>query len=299
MTGRIVVVGNLNVDMIMGPLASWPRTGTECVLPHYELRVGGSAGNAALALHALGAAPILITNVGSDLFGRWLEDGMPMEKAVRREPGDSTVSVGITHADGERTFFTNEGHIGRLDPDFVRSAMARHLGPGAIVLLCGAFLMPDWAAAYPEMIREVRARGGRVALDTGWPPVDWTDRSRRALNDWAGLVDQLLLSEAEVLSLTGLADVPAAAAAVRERMRPESVLVVKMGAAGAAAWTRDAVHSHPAPAVQVVDTIGAGDVFNAGYLAALLRGEPIAHAVRHGVETASLAVSTRPRRYRP
>ena len=75
MRPRPVVVGNVNVDMIMGPLAPWPRHGTECLLPYYELRVGGSAGNAALAFKGLGADPFLVTNVGSDLFADWLDAG--------------------------------------------------------------------------------------------------------------------------------------------------------------------------------------------------------------------------------
>jgi sugar/nucleoside kinase (ribokinase family) len=53
----------------------------------------------------------------------------------------------------------------------------------------------------------------------------------------------------------------------------------------------------PAPAVKAVDTIGAGDVFNAGYLAAIARGKDFDHAIATGVATASRAISTHPREY--
>ena len=179
MSPRPVVVGNLNVDMIMGPLPPWPQHGTECLLPDYELRVGGSAGNAALAFHGLGLQPFLVSNVGSDLFADWLEAGMPMDKAIFREATPTTVSVGITHPNGERTFLTNSGHIGALAPDFVSEALARFVEPGAPVLFCGAFLTTLLADAYEEVFALIRAKGGTVAVDTGWPPSGWDSSEPR------------------------------------------------------------------------------------------------------------------------
>ncbi len=297
MSPRPVVVGNLNVDMIMGPLPPWPQHGTECLLPDYELRVGGSAGNAALAFEGLGMQPFLVSNVGSDLFADWLDDGMPMDKAIFREATSTTVSVGITHPNGERTFLTNSGHIGALAPDFVTEALADFVEPGAPVLFCGAFLTTLLADAYEEVFALIRAKGGTVAVDTGWPPSGWNPQSGADLRRWAGMVDHLLLSEAEILGVTEAGSIEAAAAQMLPSLRPGAALVIKLGAAGAAAWRGGVTASWPAPQVEVVDTIGAGDVFNAAYLASVLRGASLAEAVRAGVETASIAISTRPRRY--
>ncbi|MGB3901318.1 MAG: PfkB family carbohydrate kinase, partial [Mesorhizobium sp.] len=80
--------------------------------------------------------------------------------------------------------------------------------------------------------------------------------------------------------------------------REEALVVVKRGPDGALAIGADgAVVLAPAPRVEVVDTIGAGDVFNAAFLAALARGRALAECLATGVETASCAISTRPRSY--
>ncbi len=108
----LAVIGNVNVDLIMGPAAPWPQPGTEIIVDHHELRVGGSAGNTALAFMALGIPFTIAANVGDDQFGRWLRDEFGAQAAEwPSRPEGTTVSVGITHPDGERTFFTTRGHL--------------------------------------------------------------------------------------------------------------------------------------------------------------------------------------------
>jgi sugar/nucleoside kinase (ribokinase family) len=79
-----------------------------------------------------------------------------------------------------------------------------------------------------------------------------------------------------------------------------AIVVVKRGPEGAIAIGADgSLVSVAAPRVTVVDTIGAGDVFNAGFLAALARGEPLAACISAGTAVASRAISTLPRSYGP
>ncbi|TGW06294.1 carbohydrate kinase family protein, partial [Mesorhizobium sp. M2D.F.Ca.ET.145.01.1.1] len=68
----LAVIGNVNVDLIVGPVAPWPKAGTETVVDHDELRVGGQAGNTGLAWQALGVDFAIAANVGDDQFGHWL-----------------------------------------------------------------------------------------------------------------------------------------------------------------------------------------------------------------------------------
>ena len=68
----LCTVGNVNVDLIMGPLVPWPRPGTEVILAHDDLRVGGAAGNAALAWLGLGHDFTIAASIGDDGFGHWL-----------------------------------------------------------------------------------------------------------------------------------------------------------------------------------------------------------------------------------
>jgi len=94
-------------------------------------------------------------------------------------------------------------------------------------------------------------------------------------------------NEAEALALTGRGDGDVVAAA--ELLATMTALpVIKRGAAGALAWNSGA-RAVPAPAMTPVDTVGAGDSFNAGFLAARLSGRPMAEAIRWAAIAGSLS----------
>src|SRR5882724_4904127 len=141
MAPTVYVTGNVNVDLIMGRLAEWPRFGTEIVLPHSENRIGGAAGNTALALQALGVQHRLIASVGDDIFGRWLQSGFASaDWAVAKT--ETTISVGIVNPGGERTFLTSQGHLSVYAVDDVQNLLPKRARSGDILLLEGCFLSP-------------------------------------------------------------------------------------------------------------------------------------------------------------
>jgi sugar/nucleoside kinase (ribokinase family) len=295
--GTIYVVGNVNVDLILGVLDRWPRIGTETALPHSELRAGGQAGNAGLALAALGARHRVVANIGADALGRWLRGAFPGSgPAWTRSSVATTITVGIVHPGGERTFFTTVGHLGEFAPRHVLDQLPEHAAPGDVVLVCGVFLSPLLVAGCRELLELLRGRGFALALDTGWPNAGW-GAVRTTVESWLPLIDHVLLNELETTALAGTDDLGAAATWVRQRLQPGASLVVKCGPAGAQAW-RGARHlARPAPTVRVVDTIGAGDVFNARYLHGVVCGRDLDTALQQAVEAASAAISTSPRRY--
>ena len=106
-----------------------------------------------------------------------------------------------------------------------------------------------------------------------------------------------LLNDEEAMGVTGLVAPHAAFDRLAADLAPGCLLVVKQGVAGARAMIDGQSFAVAAPSVEVVDTVGAGDTFNAAFLAALARGTGIAEALRAGVECASRAISTFPRRY--
>lgn len=296
----VIVIGNVNVDLVMGPQAPWPQPGTEVLLPDSEWRVGGAAGNVALALQAIGADHRLVASRGADVLGQWLADAFaPGSAGWAVSTAPTTVSVGITHPDGERTFFTSAGHLGTFGFGDVMAQVPPRAGSGDIAILVGLFVLPALAADVGRLVAELSARGFAVALDTGWPDPGWTPAIRQSVEALLPACDHLMLNEIETLGLAGTADLDAAASALLARLPATARLVVKRGPAGAWAAARMGKVAVPAPPVTVVDTIGAGDVFNAGYLAATLAGAGLEAAVRAGVRLASAAIATRPRRYEP
>ncbi|MFT4134092.1 carbohydrate kinase family protein [Labrys sp. (in: a-proteobacteria)] len=294
----LFLIGNVNVDLVMGPQAPWPQPGTEVIVPESEFRVGGAAGNTALALDALGIDYRLITSRGNDMLGRWLAEpfGVRAQGWTVAE-GATTVSVGIGHPDGDRTFFTTTGHLHAFGLKDVL-AQLDVAGEGCVALLAGPFVIPALLADYDELIAILRRRNYRVALDTGWPDGGWTDGVRARVNAWIGHCEHVLINDIEAKGLTGADTVESAAGKILPLLPAGASLVIKCGPRGALAWRGDEHVAVAAPKVDVVDTIGAGDTFSAGYFASLVESEDLEKAVANGVAVASLAVSTRPRRYR-
>ncbi len=147
-------------------------------------------------------------------------------------------------------------------------------------------------------VQHILFHGVRIALDTGWPAGGWTDTTRAEVESWLPRCHCLLLNEVETAELAGGIAPAEAPAALLPRMAEGAIVVVKCGAEGALAQAGGGgLHRAAAPAVAVVDTIGAGDIFNAGFLTALSEGLPLGPCLDRGVRTASLAVSTSPRRY--
>lgn len=294
----ILVLGNVNVDLVLGEIDGWPQVGTEIMVERAETRAGGSAGNSALALSGLGVPHHLVASTGSDPNGAWLRGAF--------DPGccdwivddcATTLTVGIVHKGGDRAFFTTPGHLGssRVEDVIARLPVAPR-GP-AFALVSGGFLMPGIRAGTATLLDTLAVRGWKTAIDPGWPPEGWQDGTLGLMEDWLARADIALLNEVEVAAVAGPDDTEAAALAAR--LRPEAMLVVKRGEKGASAHAGGRRFHAAAPKVEVIDTVGAGDTFNAGFLAALAAGAGPAAALVKGVQAASRAISTSPRRYRP
>ncbi|KQR23016.1 carbohydrate kinase family protein [Deinococcus sp. Leaf326] len=292
----LVILGNVNVDLVLGPLVTWPAEGTEVLVPHLEWRVGGNAGNTALACAALGTGAVTVSTVGADLPGQWLRQQLP-EGAVRWQPtaAPTSVTAAFTHPGSERSFVTYLGHLGELSWDTVRPL----LPPARLALLAGAFLTPALRPDYPRILRELRAAGTHCALDFGWPETGFTGDVRREVGSWLPDMTYLLINELEALHLTGQPTPELALQDLSGQIRPGGVVAVKLGAQGVLAAQLGETHRVAAPSVEVIDTVGAGDTWNAAFLHALLQGAPLPLALRQAVAVASLAISTSPRRFGP
>jgi sugar/nucleoside kinase (ribokinase family) len=297
----LAVIGNVNVDLIMGPAAPWPQPGTETIVDHDELRIGGSAGNAALAWMALGTPFEIAASIGSDQFGLWLAKGFGDHAKKWPVHGESTtLSVGITHPDGERTFFTTRGHLPLFSLADVFAVLDGARLRGGIALLCGSFLTEKLVEDYDRFFDWADRHDISVALDTGWPLEGWTERNRTAAKRWLSRCRIALLNEVETTSLAGQPDPADAAHSLRQNMPADAIVVVKCGPKGAIAIDADGrTYQAKAPRVNVVDTIGAGDVFNAAFLASFAAGRGLEASLAAGARVASRAISTNPRSYAP
>lgn len=296
---RLLVVGNVNVDIIMGEVNGWPTVGTEVILPNSEMRPGGSAGNTALALEGLGLPHTLVATVGDDAIGNWLKGSFSEDNSLWAVlPGATTVTVGVIHKGGDRALLTSSGHLQRTRTQDFGDRIPRAPKEGGYAILSGGYLMPTVEAGTLEMIKLMKSLGWTTAIDPGWPPRGWTQKVRSVASQWYERADIVLLNVDEVVGVTGQEDVAVAISALRAELLDGHILVVKRGAAGASAYCDGASYHVRAPSVEEVDTVGAGDTFNAAFLAHLADGGDISSALTRGVMVASRAISTFPRRYR-
>lgn len=295
----LAVAGNVNVDLIMGPVTPWPQPGTEVVVAHDDLRVGGAAGNTALAWAAMDEAFQCAANVGADPFGHWLATAFPDHgTAWPVSPRRTTVSVGVTHPNGERTFLTTDGHLRDMTAAGVIGALDGPGLRGGLLLLCGGFVTEGLATGYGDVFDWADGHDISVALDPGWPSQGWTDATRAQARKWLNRSQIALLNEVEATGLTETDTVHDAAFALKQAMQGSAIVVVKRGADGALAVDATGqLHIQAANPVRVIDTIGAGDIFNAGFLSALARRRPVDQCIQLGITCASRAISTHPRQF--
>ena len=291
MTDGISVVGNVNVDVLISPTSTLPPPGAEWPVDSIELRPGGAAANAGLTLAGLGSPPLVTGCVGDDDLGRLLLDELAragIHGGVAVVSGARTgVSVGFEAPGRDRSFFTSLGSLASFDVSLVPPAALER----RFVLLCGYNLLPGMRGnPASELLRRARDNGATTLFDAGWDLDDWPEPARREVTDLLPLVDVFLPNEAEATALTGEKD-PFASACALQGISGGWV-VVKRGAAGCVAAGPDGAElTAPAPPVDVTDTTGAGDAFNAGLLHALARDLGWEEALTFATRVASTVVS--------
>jgi sugar/nucleoside kinase (ribokinase family) len=294
----LAIIGNVNVDIIVGDCPPVLSPGTELMVAHGDVRPAGCVGNTALAWMAMNVPFQAAANTGSDMLGDWLRNVFSAHStAWPRESCATTFSVGIAHPDSERTFLTTPGHLSRFGLEHVRQALDLKALRGGIALVVGGFLTERLAADYEHLFDLLAEHDVQVALDTGWPLTGWSAAVRTRCLAWAERCSHLLLNDVELRSIFETASGEAAMEAAARVMPRGGRVIAKRGPQGASGLKDGNIVHVPAPAVAVVDTVGAGDVFNAGYLAATAQGASFADAIAAGVATASQAVSTHPREY--
>ncbi len=294
------IVGNFNADLVLGPFDRMPEWDEELAAPHGGLWTAGAAGYLALAARALGMQPRIVSTLGQDAMGRLLlanlqDLGIPTGGISVLDGEASPLSVVVVGPDGRRGILSVPGAHERMDLCVYR-AHRDFLAGCAELVICGSYLLPALGPVQAlEMARDAHAHGQVVAFDPSWDPAGWPEATRRATLDLLAEVDVYLPNEVELLRLTG-------ASAWEEGLRQVTRLcpetVVKRGRKGSAAMAGLAAPSGgmeivrvPAPRVRAVNSIGAGDCFDAAYFWARRQGWPVARRLAFANAYAGLVVS--------
>jgi len=283
----LLVLGEVNPDVVVRAADPRPAFGqVERWVDAIELVIGSSSVIFACGAARLGLRVAMAGVVGDDALGRFMLGAMAERGietgAVRIDPAVPTGASVILSGPTDRAILTARGTMPLLRAADVPPALvarARHLHVGSFFLLDAA--RPD----LPALFAAARAGGATTSLDCNWDPREGWDGGIRAL---LAETNVFLPNAAEATRLTGIADVEAAARAL-VALGPR-VVAVKLGADGALAVTADGAAARcPVLAIDPVDTTGAGDSFDAGFLAGWLAGRSLAACLALGVACGSLS----------
>ena len=285
----VLVLGDCNPDLILSGQDVKPAFGqVEKLVEKASLAIGGSGAIFACGAARLGLRTVFSSVVGDDVFGRFMLEALG-ERGVdtRGVLVDAHRPTGVTvvlSKPGDRAMLTAPGTIadmrsGLVDPELVRSC--RHLHVSSYYLQRGL------QQGLPEVFEEAHVEDATTSVDPNWDPRgEWNSGLLKLLAE----TDWFLPNSAEARQITGVDDLQIATTALAEN---GCTLAVKLGAGGGLAARGDEVFEIPAYQVQVEDTTGAGDSFDAGLVAAVLQGEPLRRALEIAVVCGSLSTRAR------
>jgi len=280
------LVGDTNLDVLMYGLPEELPCERELLAGDMAIRVGGSGAITAHNLAALGNSVGFITTVAGDEFGRLCHSelhaaGVDLSHCVQSPEARTGVTVHLQHAE-MRHMFTYAGatfQLGfdHLDLDFLRRARHFHMS--------SYYLQRALTPRIPELFAELKTAGLTISLD----PNDDPDHTwNRCILDSLQFVDILMPNERETCLMAGERDLDRAISALCKLV---PLLVVKRGARGASAFSCNEEWHAPAESAQIVDAVGAGDSFNAGFLHGWIAGWDTQRALAFGNRCGAMSTS--------
>lgn len=281
----VVVIGELNVDLLLYGDVTPAFGQAEKLLDDAVMTVGSSSAIFAHGASRLGLKVAFVGKVGADPFGEYMKD-----RLVRAEIDTSAILVDPALKTGltvhlvrgtDRAMLTHMGTIPELRPEEVSRTLlnnTRHVHLGSY------FLQRGVQGGLGGLFAEARAGGATTSLDPGWDPAEGWDSG---ISDALLETDVFLPNEQELLSLTRKASTDEA---LLEFAQVPTV-VIKQGAAGALSRKDGKTAKCVPPSVEPVDTTGAGDSFDAGFLFGMLEDYDLDRALRTGCLCGALSTT--------
>jgi len=270
----ILVAGEINPDLVLAGNVVPEFGQVEKLVDNATLAIGSSSAIFACGAARLGLKVAFIGVCGDDVFGRFMLDEMQEREVdvtnVIIRPGGQTGLTVILNQGTDRAILTHPGLIGSLRASDLSDTLlqqARHLH------VASYFLQTDLQPGLPDLFRRARSLGLTTSLDTNYDPsAKWL-----GFDELISCTDVFLPNQTEALSITQKEDIESAA---KELAQKVGLVAIKLGAEGAIACWNDRMTRSASIPVRVVDTVGAGDSFDAGLLYGFLMGWPAAMSLR-------------------
>ena len=274
----VIVVGELNVDLILNKIKGFPEIGKEKLADEMTLTLGSSSAIFASNLSALGAKVAFLGKIGKDSFGNLVVDSL-REKGVNTDLiiRDGELNTGATivlNYDEDRAMITHPGAMDYLTLDDItqnKLEKAKHLH------FSSYFLQPGLQKDVGSMFKLAKELGLTTSFDAQWDPAE---KWQMDIENILPFVDVFFPNRQEILHLTGKTNLNEAIESLNGYI---NVVVVKMGNEGSYCWNKgEGIHLPAFKNEQVVDAIGAGDSFDAGFIFKFINGHSIKECQRFG-----------------
>jgi len=282
---EVIIAGDINLDLILYGLPKQMPLERELLARDFKLTLGGSSAILAHNLSALGSKVGMIGKVGRDEMGALALDrlkhaGVDLSQCIQTTEGTQTGVTILLHHGSARHILTYLGTMAELRAEELNLEyllQARHFHVSAF------FLQKGLQSGLPSLCRTLREQGVSVSLDTNDDPDDiWGEPFLAMLPE----IDLLLPNEDEARRMARTEDLSQAIHWLAARV---PIVAVKCGSKGAIVQRGTQRWEIPATLVEPVDTIGAGDSFDAGFLARFLRGESLEACARAGNQAAAIS----------
>ena len=273
----VLVIGELNVDIVATGLRGLPEMGAEIVAQDCELTLGSASAIFAVGMSKLGHKVTFVSHVGRDYFGDFCvaklkQFGVATSNVVRTANEKTGVTLALS-GKRERAMITYPGAIASLTADRVNDSLLKKHDH---VHLTSYYLQKGLQPQFGEILQHAKALGLTTSFD---PNSDPSDRWNSKINSVLKYADILFVNEREAIKLT---QAKTAQAALKVLGAKVSCVVVKRGARGAIAIQDNELSSDAGFRVKAIDTTGAGDSFDAGFLSGYLMQQPLAECLRFG-----------------
>lgn len=280
----LLIAGEINPDMILYDSKLEPRFGqVEVLVENAALTIGSSSVIMACGAARLGLRVAMIGVVGKDTFGDFMLEAM-RQRGVDVSPViiDPALKTGVTvilSRGADRAILTYPGAIDALSAEMLTDDLlrrARHFH------LSSYYLQTRLQPGVPDLFRRARRLGLTTSLDTNWDPSE----------SWLGLPELLPLTDLflpNVNEARAISQATALPAAMQYLSSQAGIAAVKMGEQGGAAQQGQLSLQVPALPVNVVDTVGAGDSFDAGFVYGFLNAWELGESLKLAVVCGSLS----------
>jgi len=283
----VLVVGELNVDLILNQIESFPELGKEKIARQMNITLGSSSAIFASNLSSLGARVSFIGKIGNDQFGDVVLQSLKSKGvdigSIQKSDGLNTGATLVLNFNEDRAMVTHPGAMENLslkDIPLDEFSKARHLH------FSSYFLQPGIQKDLASLFKLAKEAGLTTSFDAQWDPNEKWDIN---LSGVLPYVDIFLPNEKEICYLTGKTTVEEAVDSIKHLA---NIILIKMGNKGSVCWHKgEFFHKEPFLNENVVDAIGAGDSFNAGFIYKFIKKETLDRCQTFGNLTGAISTT--------